>query len=65
MVVSWTFILLQVLRGKSPPCNWKYVKECKGNVSVMDELVQQAKLYRISWHLLHFLKDHIFLDRRV
>ncbi|KAL7207308.1 hypothetical protein ACSBR1_029298 [Camellia fascicularis] len=29
----------------------------------MDELVHEAELYRISWHLLDSLKDYIFLDR--
>ncbi|XP_028101327.1 uncharacterized protein LOC114300669 isoform X4 [Camellia sinensis] len=31
----------------------------------IDELMHEAELYMISWHLLHFLKDYIFLDRCV
>ncbi|KAL7203102.1 hypothetical protein ACSBR2_016421 [Camellia fascicularis] len=34
-------------------------------LDMMDELLHEAKLYRTSWQLLHFLKDYIFLDRYV
>ncbi|KAL7257677.1 hypothetical protein ACSBR1_003902 [Camellia fascicularis] len=50
---------------------WNAVVHCltleakRTSVVEMDELVQQAELYRTSWHLLHFFKDYIFLDRCV
>ncbi|KAL7166038.1 hypothetical protein ACSBR2_036830 [Camellia fascicularis] len=32
-------------------------------MGIMDELVHETELYRTSWHLLHFLKNYIILDR--
>ncbi|KAL7212067.1 hypothetical protein ACSBR2_014851 [Camellia fascicularis] len=31
--------------------------------SLIDDLLHEAKLYRINWHYKHFWKEYIFLDR--
>ncbi|KAL7185036.1 hypothetical protein ACSBR2_027056 [Camellia fascicularis] len=45
--------------GQDPSIHGSYL----GFIEMMDEFVHEVELYRTSWHLLHFLKDYIFLDR--
>ncbi|KAL7262391.1 hypothetical protein ACSBR1_000715 [Camellia fascicularis] len=58
-------IPLKTFSGNRPSFSLLLLSLNAYNNGQMDELMHEAELYRINWHLLHFLKDYISLDRCV